>query len=403
MQETDNLNACYLGLPNLTITKVLTDEEKSSSSTSILCEGTAFDEEVIMKISFEAFYPEYDNSLQLESDVYEKIVPLLSEHTPNLMPFLAKGECGRFITSFTVLSTLMNNKKVIRNFEKEMSGQRLMNNYDLNKLQLVVTKKAKGLKLYEWLMNGELVSDKENLLNFTKDVLLQIAYTLVIFEDFGLMHHDLHAGNVFVEKLPTPLHFSVNIGKKVIVRNINYFVQIYDFDHSAKVGTKFNDIVLHNTLLDNDFCPRFGECNKFFKNMDWFTILQSLHMVYPSLPLISNLVEKKLMKGGYKSLNLAFTGRPCTCPRDLPGCRKCTQIDLDREGLVVSPLLYLLQNYESCTTQCAPTFHRPVTNNKKNFSSSGKLMDSWKKKMGSFMSSRKDTESFEPLITSTEF
>jgi hypothetical protein len=357
--EADKLNGCTLGLPNLTITKVLSSREKDSSSTSIVCEGTAFGEEVMVKVSFEAYHPEEDNSLQIESEVYEKVIPLLSIHTPNLMPFLAKGECGNFVKSFVGLQGIMD-KRVLKVFREEMLMESVTDSYNLNKLQLVVTQKAKGMKLSDWLTNKEFTSHKINLLHFIKDVLLQIAYTLVIFEDFGLMHHDLHSGNVFVEQLPIPLHFSVNVSGKVIVRNIKYFVRIYDFDHSTKVRTQYNDIILNNNLLDSEFCDRLGECNKFYKKKDWFTILQSMYMVYPFLPLISRLVDRGLLNGVYKSLSLVFAGRPCTCRKWVYDCDKCTPIDLEEDGLIVSPHDYLVENYPSCTSRCEPSFHRPL-------------------------------------------
>jgi bisphosphoglycerate-dependent phosphoglycerate mutase len=357
--ETDNLNGCKLGYPNLKITKVLSSIEKLSSSTSIVCEGTAFEEkeEVMVKISFDAKRPDKDNSLQIESDIYEKIVPLLSIHTPNLMSFLATGKCNNFKSeaSLTTFRGIMGIESW-RVFIEEVNEIR--RGYNRDKLNMVVTKKAKGKKLMDWLMNPGLMMIPD-LFNFIKDILLQIAYTLVNFEDFGLMHHDLHVGNVFVEELSTPLRYSVNVGEKIIVRDIKYFVQIYDFDHSMKVSTEYNDTILHNNLLDTDFCLRLGECNRFYKSMDWFTILHSMYMVRPSTPLVSELVDKDLLKGIYKSLELAFMGRPCTCPKNESNCTKCTPINLDKEGLIQSPLQYLLgPSYESCITHCEPTFHR---------------------------------------------
>jgi hypothetical protein len=364
-KESENINACKLGLPDLTITKVLSSMQKKSSSDSIICEGTAFGEKVIVKVSFESHDPEYDNSLQIESEIYEKIVPLLSVHTPNLMPFLARQACDHFLTTYEAFRKTMGNKNVLLQFEREMLRKDMREMYNLDKLQLLVTKKAKGMNLGDLLKSEKLPLEKDELVRFTEDILLQIAYTLVIFDDFGLMHHDLHAGNVFVEKLPIPLHYSINIGEKTIIRNINYFVQIYDFDHSMKVETKFSDTILQNTLLDNDFCARFGECNKFNRNMDWFTILESMFSVKPSLPLISDLVEEKLLHGTYQDRYLAFRGRPCTCPGDFD-CETCTQINLETENLIVSPYLYLLQNYKSCTTLCKPTFSRPSTQSGQN-------------------------------------
>jgi hypothetical protein len=361
-KEADDLDACKLGLPNLVITKVLTSEQKNSSSSSVGCEGTFGGEAAFVKISFEADDIKHDNSLQIESEVYAKIVPLLSPHTPNLMPLLGKGECGNFVTSLKDLSLRkIIDQKVLKDLADEMRNNNIESIHNIDKMQLVVTKKAKGKKLFEWLVDEDLTSERVDIHNFMKDVLMQIAYTMVIFEDFGLMHLDLHAGNVFVEKLPNPRQYSINIGEKVLVRNINYFVQIYDFDHSTKVSTEFNDIILHNNLLDNDFCPRFGECNKFSKDMDWFTILESMYTYNPDLPYIPQLVDDDLLIGTFESLNLALRGHPCTCPENEPDCKVCTQFSL--ENLTIPPHRYLNSNFESCTTHCDPTFRRPLRKN----------------------------------------
>jgi hypothetical protein len=358
-KEVDNLDACKLGLPHLVITKVLSSDEKDSSSSSIVCEGTFKGEEVFVKISFEADNIRYDNALQIESEVYAQVVPLLSQHTPNMMPFIAKGECGTFYASLKDLSMKkIINQKVLKDLIKEMRSDNIEFIYNIDKMQLVVTKKAKGKKLYDWLTEFYSSTKIVDLANFTKDVLMQIAYTLLIFEDFGLMHHDLHAGNIFVEKLPSPLLYSIDIGKKVLVRNIHYFVQIYDFDHSTKVSTEFNNIILHNNLLDYDFCSRFGECNKFTSDFDWFTILESMNNSHPGLPYISQLVDDDLLVGTFNSLPLASGGHPCTCPEKEPDCKVCTPFSL--EGLTIPPIRFLSSNFETCTTKCSPTtFRRP--------------------------------------------
>jgi hypothetical protein len=349
--KSGNVDACQLGLPDLTITKI--HDKHGKSTSNIILEGIAFGEEVMVKASFTPDFPEADNSLQIESRIYEEVVPLLSVHTPNVIPFLGKPECKpNFIsTSFKSLTTSGSiPRNILKTFAAQMTGKHIIDEFDLDELQLVITKKAQGETLHEWLTSEKL----SEATNFLEDVLFQLAYTLVIFEDFGLMHHDLHLGNVFVKELPSLLHLSVNVGEgKTMVRNVRYFVQIYDFDQSAKVETKFNSVAMHNTLLENDFCARFGQCNEFHKNVDWFTILYFIYHSMPH-PLIRNLVNKDLLR----NKNLAFPGRPCTKSSRGGGC---TRIDLTKKGLITSPYDYLCEYHECCLSKtCAPQFSRPL-------------------------------------------
>jgi hypothetical protein len=347
--KSSKLDGCTLGLPNLYITKVI---EKSSASSCIIFEGIAFNEYVMVKASFKPLKPLVNNSLQVESRIYEEVVPLLSVHTPNVMPFLAKTMCTTLLTKPDYMKP-----HIFEKFKAQMNDINIEKKFNIDEIQLVITKKARGKTLDKWLESKKILQmDMDKKTAFLKDILFQIAYTLVIFEDFGLMHHDLHLGNVFVEKLPKPLHFSVNIGTdKTIVRDVNYFVQIYDFDQSAKVGTKFNHIVLNNTLLDTLFCKSIGQCNEFHKNVDWFTILYMInYLTYPEeFPIIGELLDLNFLNEN----ELAFHGRPCK--RISPS--ECTRVDLtNNDDLITSPFDYLCNYYTFCpSTQCEPQFSRP--------------------------------------------
>jgi hypothetical protein len=233
--------------------------------------------------------------------------------------------------------------------------------YDLNKARMLVTKKAQGLTLAKWMSGDSLPTEQTALISFVEDILLQIAYTLIVFEDFGFVHHDLHAGNIFVEELSTPLHLSLNIGgPTAIVRNIKYFVQIYDFDHSAKRPTRYSPTTIRNTYLDTSMCREFGECNKFYKNMDWFTILHSLYMLKgETLPIPYKEIVKRneLLDYKYGPHDLVYTGRPCYCDNRNENCTKCTRIQLD-DTIIMSPEEYLFENFDFCP--CEAAYSRPA-------------------------------------------
>jgi hypothetical protein len=344
VKEGKAFDGCTLGLPDLTLTNIFSADEKKSASQTIICEGVLFEEKVIIKIS-SATKDEgkRDNSLEVEAAIYEKVVPLLTS-----------GECKTFQKSLGVLvwnhmaSTKQVLYKTIRNY---VGGKE----YIPNLAKMVVTKKAKGRKLSDWLTSTELPTGAA-LEDFVHDILFQIAYTLVVFEDFGLMHHDLHSQNVFVEKLPVPLHYSVSVDKdRTIIRDVSYFVQVYDFDHSTKVRSKFDNVELRNTRLDSQLCLETGECNEFYQNMDWFTILFYMNAIPQVQPIIAklDLVERKLLHGSYGGYDLAHPGHSCICKNK--DCFPCSRIRLG-DKLITSPYQYL-QRYES--KDCTPAFSRP--------------------------------------------
>jgi hypothetical protein len=376
---TENkIDPCALGLPDLQLTKVFSSKEKDTASESIICEGILHDDNVFIKISFvpkgmrkrdqngktqiiDGF--SINNSLEIESRIYEEVVPILAKHTPNIMPFLANVTCQTFEASLKSLRH--SHADIIR---QEMKG--LRTNYNMSRAKILITKKAKGRKLQDWLQSDEVPQQGKQLQSFIKDILFQIAYTLLVFEDLGLMHNDLHAGNVFVEKLERPLHLAFNVGTQTIVRDVHYFVQIYDFDRSAKVRTKYNDLVLRNTYLDSEFCETYGECNDFRRHADWFNVLQSLYRKrgdkYTNrrrVPIVGNLVENKLLDGSHQGDPLVLEGHACTCPKEKKStkCEICKQINLDNDDLIkYSPEAYLKKFHVTDFSKEKSMFSRPA-------------------------------------------
>lgn len=278
------------------------------------------------------------------------------------MPFLTNVTCETFASSLKSLDHMH-----AESIRTEM--KRLATDYDTSRAKILITKKAKGKKLLDWLQSEEVPLQGAKLESFIKDILFQIAYTLLVFEDMGFMHNDLHAGNVFVEKLEHPLHLAFNVGTQTIVRDVHYFVQIYDFDRSSQVRTKHNNIVMRNTYLDSELCETYGECNEFRRHADWFNVLQSLYRKrkdkYTSrrrVPIIRSLVDNKLLNGSHRGNPLVLEGHACTCPRrrSLMECDVCTQINLEKEDLIMySPEAYLKTFHLNDFSKEKPLYSRP--------------------------------------------
>lgn len=72
------------------------------------------------------------------------------------------------------------------------------------------------------------------------EVILQISFTLIYFQEIGVQHNDLHSGNIFVIEREEPvnirLQFTKNIG---VFYSSKYQIQIYDYDFSSIVKKSF--------------------------------------------------------------------------------------------------------------------------------------------------------------------
>jgi hypothetical protein len=232
--------------------------------------------------------------------------------------------------------------------------------YNLDHARMLVTKKAKGLTLSDWIERKKLPTNPNALVTFFEDVLLQIAYTLIVFEESGFVHHDLHAGNIFVEELTTPLHLSFNIGGSTsIIRNVKYFVQIYDFDSSSKTSTMYSPSSIRNTYLDSISCRKLGQCNEFFPNLDWFTILHHLYVLNKNIPIpFERLVRKDMLNYKYGPYDLVYMGRPCFCVNPKKKCDQCTPITLN-DYIIISPKNYLIGTFSSNFCDCEAAYSCP--------------------------------------------
>jgi hypothetical protein len=369
------MTGCNLGLPNLQIQKIITqlentegdpdeeeenaDEEKptNSSSDTIICKGVLKNVRVIVKISFLS-KGTTDNSLEVEGRIYDEVVPILSQFTPNLMPFIGKLSCDTFEDTVS-----QSSNSFLEEIWKLVIDKKLQDSYDINHATLLITKEAGGIPLEDWFKKKKVSTEEHD--KFMNDVLLQIAYTLLVFKDSGLMHNDLHAGNIFVEKLEKPILLSFNIDKETqIVRQIDYFVQIYDFDWSAKIKTSTNNLTISNTLLDR-MCPVYGTCNHFHENLDWFTILRTLVLLSKTSKqnefIYRLFKDKDLVNGTFKNRPLTHPTRPCYFPKK--SSRKCKQIVLDNDVLL-SPLDFLKQEgrYVLSPASNDAEFSRPSKN-----------------------------------------
>ena len=120
--------------------------------------------------------------------------------------------------------------------------------------------------------------------SLTKDsmleILMQMAYTLIIFEDYGLSHNDLHLGNVFLLSAPSQGKIRYDVRGKTFVLSGDSMIKIIDFDRGSKSETILDQRKLNNTLLgqETDLCAVHGFCNNYTKDLDWIKFISHLYI-----------------------------------------------------------------------------------------------------------------------------
>jgi len=366
-----NIDMCKLGDPNLIINKV----NSAGASKSILIFGNVVDINVVIKLSFKSLYESIDNSLFIERYIYKDLVPKMRIHTPHLSAFIAEYTCSDFLIKMHNLSINTNNLYAtkILSLIKRLDTDTIKR-YDWSEAYFSITKLAKGDSLDIWLNKIK----HQNALpeaqqTFYLTILLQIAYTLIVFEKVGLMHNDLHSGNILIEELPTETYFtySIPIDKSLMLKDhkmniINekdtfaiyqikskYNITIIDFDRASKVNTCFSNIIYNNTILDSDLCPKIGQCNKFIHNRDWFNILNIMYGYKLAIlnKILDTIISEQLqipitvdVKSGnsLKGL-LAYYGQGCICDNNT--CSTCTNI-IFNDNLIKSPTYFITKNYK---------------------------------------------------------
>lgn len=283
------------------------------SSGSIIAFGTMRGVDVIFKIS----PPDSkNNSLATERLIYKAIIPQLLDKSPHFVKYVDDFVCTNFVTKMKALAKGKDHRH--RHEAAELAA--FLEDKGLTDdtpVHVLVTEKAKGITLGDWLTSSlytRYFTPKQKA-KFTRDVSLQVAYTLEAMRELQFMHNDLHIDNVFVHEGENKFLYRLN-GKKFYSP---YFVRIYDFDHSSVQSLPAN------TLLYGRNCLVGFECNDYIPKLDWFIYLDwyqanspgSISKDYfPDADLFPP-TEKFQFKRGQRS----WRGKPCLC--DSNGCAYC--------------------------------------------------------------------------------
>ena len=231
---------------------VLTYGEKSSSSQTVISLGelSSVEKKVSTDVAIKTNFSQIiagsdDNRSEIEYLVYKYITnPLVyNRHTPHIMLLIGLLTCDNFTLPETGVTDAM--KTMIAEL-KEMQGYLEPTKFDHNKLTMLILEKGNGTSL------GNLLG-REGDLGITKyewfGILFQLLWTIQTFMDIGLLHNDLHTGNVWIDILDEPIElFYQSYGKTWRIKS-KYFVKVFDFDMSVKFPTDIDKNVIYNKWL----------------------------------------------------------------------------------------------------------------------------------------------------------
>jgi hypothetical protein len=281
-------NGCDITKYTLNI-KVLTTNEKDSASDSIIIFGDMKlnNSPLAFKIVFPSLLP-FLNSLDVEQQIYANVTRYMlnNRHSPHLTACIGVVKpCN--ITEFERNLT-QRQKENFRTNKSRINSRR----YDLTKPSILILSRSGGLTLHDYLTNGIYIdAGKPNpnqvSLGSKFNMLFQILYTLRCFERVGLSHNDLHAKNIFVDKLHQPqertyyiddsnLDISLHGWVKTFIK---YDTKIFDFDR----GSIRHKNVDRNFTLDMQYCSSFDQCNQYSFKRDLAAILLSFYILCKSV------------------------------------------------------------------------------------------------------------------------
>ena len=296
---------------------------------------------VVVKLSFSETDPSIDNSLSLEISIYESVVikklynlPNVTM-TPHIVMYMGYFECPNILSTLPALAAKGNiHAKNVMDRYKEMSNPfgdgKTLNNlfsrrYKPENMRWLVLEKTEGLTLSTWLRTN-------TSLDGLPIILFQIIYTLGCFDKIGLMHNDLHMGNIFIDRMPKVYSVAYVVNNTAYKLTTDFHSKVYDFDRAEKFSTPYSTNSTRNTVLDLfDSCTNLGQCHKFTPGYDLVKFLSSMrthirpsslakfyNMLPPNIKLKNLIEEYGLNQNTYNFPCKQVQGGPCVL-EDLSG------------------------------------------------------------------------------------
>ena len=306
--------------------------------------------DIILKLSFQAVKDSLDNSLQIEVDIYDKIINrlLIDKYTPNVMLCVGVFQCDDFLQDITnklakdpmnkLLEDIVGQMDVIEKTERRnIKIYREPSIYNLKRVNVLMLERGKGMTFGDWSKESKSIRE-------WKSVLFQILYTLKVFNKIGLRHNDIHLDNIWIETLSNEKEMIYFVDENTYYMiNTTNLVKIFDFDLStvskSSVSKSSVSKIMENTKLTNDFCDSYGMCNNYNPYFDVFLVFCNLYITIQELKkgrteeadflkkFIKSQISLKLL-----SLDWGFPCRLC----NLIGPGQCKGDFIDSELDIIS-------------------------------------------------------------------
>ena len=226
-------------------------------------------EELAIKIWFQPKTDDKGDQLDarpyLESAIYRQTNQLMfNKRSGNFVNMYATLQCDQ---STDLLRKMVEEdgihvyKTLLDQFE-ELAEDDALDDFDLDVAIYLILQKIEGNTLRA-LVNTKVPRDE------FIGILFQIVYTCELMARSGIVHNDLHAGNILVETIPktTLIYF---IDESTYVKfTTRYLVRFFDFDLSTSRSVT-------NPFIDGYMCDSYGVCNIPNDKFDLFTITADL-------------------------------------------------------------------------------------------------------------------------------
>ena len=250
-------------------------------------------------------------ALNYELSVYRDIIkPLINYNIcPNFVSFISSGKgCsyddllnflkGKLEFNRKLLTDIQCEKNLDRNIniiKEEMSSRPAIQDTEESpytitlfdkinlKFNIMLNQSIKNpTTLFDWIKIFNLDISR-NLGEFW-NILFQVCYGCYCMSLSKMVHNDLHAGNVFIEKLEKPVKRMYIINGNTVVVESRYTALIYDFDRA------YVERLGRNSINEGEYCTVGSQCNEYVENKD---IIKILCYVYDKVP---NELKKVLLE-----------------------------------------------------------------------------------------------------------
>lgn len=366
--KTIRLDMCNFTTSMLNI-HILSSTEKTSSTDSLLmfAEIELYELHpipVAVKMVFKNLDDKFVNdSLQVERHIYDTIVNslIMCGFTPHVVIYFGKIYCNHFqrilsdevakgnfameeIQEYLYDSDILPRPQQEDEEQEEDDNEEIEKdtmNFNVDKMRALILERVDGNNFQQMLTAYRprvFSAGKSTFLNLHLPILFQVFYTLAVFKDVGLLHNDLHAGNVRIATFEKPVEYYYRVHNKLYRIYSKYQARIFDYDHGAKVPTKYNALELQNSNLSSYFCKALGECHIIDERREIFTFCYFSYLFNDSQNVyLKNFLQKivpvELLKRKHKEFTtdtipgttLAWPGRLCACKDKV--CDECVSIN----------------------------------------------------------------------------